>query len=58
MTLAQKRKIVRRFKGGASIRDIYESMPEPVDAKAVEDVIRDFVNGKSALTPKRRRAAR
>ena len=50
MTLKQKREIVQRFKGGAPLTVLIEQLqklyPYVYQFAAVEDAIRDFMNGK------------
>lgn len=55
MNLKQKREIVRRFKAGESIEDIaidvllYGATSDQI--KRVQQVLRDFLNGKFTLEP-------
>ncbi len=53
MTLKQKREIVRRFLGGESIREIQwrTGWCNMID---MEDILRDFINGRFSLEPKRK----
>ena len=52
MTLAQKREVVRRFKAGERIYEIVTLyfMRGPM---AAEQVLRDYLNGKFELKPKK-----
>ena len=58
MTLKQKREIVRRFKDGITVYGIAKTGPdfEPKqhDRLIVENVLRDYINGKFTLEPKRK----
>lgn len=56
MTLKQKREIVIDFKSGVSMTNIYYRTPLPIERDEIEQVIRDFMNGKFSLKPKRRKS--
>ncbi len=56
MTLKQKREICRRFKEGCSVWELCASGKNgdgSGDVNRIEQVIRDFMNGKFTLEPKR-----
>ncbi len=59
LTLKQKREIVRRFWAGESIGQIairiYEGWITHEQHDSIEQVIRDYMNGKFSLEPKARK---
>ena len=55
MTLKQKREIVTRFKAGKSMWSLFVTVRMVASDNEVEAVIRDYMNGKFALKPERKR---